>query len=112
MRAFKAVQSLFGAVQQAGLEKVLRQSVLGTVTVGAGEVSAAEQMLVHSHGAVVLASAAKQIAQCKVQLGCIGVVLYGLDKCINGLVLLLVEQKVQAFEICLGCLTVVGAHLA
>ena len=86
--------------------------MLGAVTVGTGEVGAAEQVLVHSHGAVVLASAAKQVAQCKVQLGRIWVVLYGLDKCINGLVLLLVEQKVQAFEICLGRLTVVGAHLA
>ena len=46
------------------------------------------------------------------QLGRVGVVLYGLDKGIDGFVLLLVEQKVQAFEVRLGSLAVVGTHLA
>ncbi|MPN55983.1 hypothetical protein SDC9_203667 [bioreactor metagenome] len=65
-----------------------------------------------AHRTVVFAAAAKQIAQCKVQFGGVGVVLYGLDKGIDGLVLLLVEQKVQTLEVRLGSLAVVGTHLA
>ena len=66
----------------------------------------------HPHGAVVLATAAKQIAQGKVQLGRVRVVLHGLNKGINGLVLLLVEQVVQPFEVGLGGALAFQAHLA
>jgi hypothetical protein len=67
--AFQARQGVFGAVQQARLEEVQRQCVLGTLAVfGAQGRRAAEQVLVYAHGAVVFAAAAEQVAQGKVQL--------------------------------------------
>ena len=69
-------------------------------------------MLVHAHRALVFAAAAKQVAQREMQLGGVGVVLHGLDEGIDGLVLLLVEQEVQALEIGLGRLPVFHAELA
>mmetsp|Transcript_70461 Transcript_70461/g.166094 ORF Transcript_70461/g.166094 Transcript_70461/m.166094 type:complete len:322 (-) Transcript_70461:270-1235(-) len=93
------------AVKQPGLEEVLGQLVLGTGTVGLGEITAAQQVLVHAHGALGLATAAEQAAQRKVQFRGVRVVLDRLDEGVNGLVLLFVEQQVQAFEIGLGRLT-------
>ncbi|MNV20237.1 hypothetical protein D3C71_1111280 [compost metagenome] len=106
------MQGFFRAVKQAGLEEVERQRVLGAFAVGAGEVAAREQVLVHAHGAVVFAPAAEQIAEGKVQFRRIGIVLHGLDESVDGLVLLLVEQEVQAFEIGLGRAAVFCTQLA
>jgi hypothetical protein len=66
----------------------------------------------HAHGPVVFAPAAKQVAQGKVQLRGVGVVLHGLDEGIDGLVLLLVEQEVQALEVGLGALRFSSTQLA
>ncbi len=66
----------------------------------------------HAHRALVFAAAAKQVAQRKVQFGGVGVALHGLDERINGLVLLLIEQEIQAFEVGLGRLAVFNAQLA
>ena len=86
--------------------------MLGALAVGTGEVAAREQMLMHPHGAVVFPPAAKQVAQGEVQLGSVGVVLHGLDEGVDGLVLLFVEQEVQALEVGLGRAPVFGAQLA
>jgi hypothetical protein len=59
-------------------------------------------VFVHPHGAVVFAAPAKQVAQREVQLRGIGIVLHRLDEGVDGLVLLLVEQEVQAPEIGFG----------
>ena len=69
-------------------------------------------MLVNTDGSLVFTTTAKQVAQRKVQLGCIGVLLYGLDESVNRLVLLLIEQVVEAFEIGLRRLSIFKAQLA
>jgi hypothetical protein len=79
--------------------------------VGAAQVAARQQVLVHAHGALVLAAAAEQVAQREVQLGGVGVVLHRLDEGVDGLVLLFVEQEVQAAEVGLGRLPVLDAQL-
>ena len=66
----------------------------------------------HAHGTVVFAAAAKQVAERKVQLGGVRVVLNRLDEGVDGLILLLVEQVVQALEVGLGRATVLVAQLA
>ena len=109
--AFQPLQGNFGAVQQAGLEEVEGQCVLGPLAVGAAEVAAREQVLVHAHGALVFTPAAEQVAQGEVQLRGVGVVLHGFDEGVDGLVLLLVEQVVEALEIGLGGLAVLEAQL-
>jgi hypothetical protein len=70
--------------------------MLRAVAVGRAQVAARQQVLVHPHGALVFAAAAEQVAQREVQLGGVGVVLDRLDEGVDGLVLLLVEQEVQA----------------
>ena len=85
---------------------------MGTVAVFVVDVGAGEQMFVYANGTVVVASAAKQVAQCEVQFGGVGVALNGLDEGIDGLVLLLVEQVVQAAKIGFGRLPALHAPLA
>jgi hypothetical protein len=53
-------------------------------------------MLVHPHRAFVLAAAAKQIAQRKVQFRGVGVTLHRFYEGVNRLVLLLIEQMVES----------------
>ena len=86
--------------------------MLGTFPVGRCQVATREQVLVHPHRPVVLATAAKQVAQRKVKFRGVGVVLHGLDEGIDGLVLLLVQQKVQALEVGLGGSAVFCTQLA
>ena len=92
-----------------GLAKVW--TPLRAVTVVCAEIGARQEMLVHANGTFVLPAAAKQVAQCKVQFGCFRIVLDSLNKRINGLILLFIEQKVQALEIRLGRLAVFHAQL-
>ena len=105
-------QSVFGAVEQTSFQKVERQPVLGALSVGAAQVGAGQQVFVHAHGAVVFATAAKQVAQSEMQLRSVGVVLYGFDEGVDGLVLLFVEQVVQALEVGARGLAVGDAQLA
>ena len=69
-------------------------------------------MFMHAHGTVVFAAPPEQVAQGEVQLRRVWVVLHGFDESIDGLVLLLVQQEVQALEVGLGCLPVLQAQLA
>ena len=110
--ALQLAQRFLRAVQQAGLEEVQRQRVLRAVAVGAAQVAAREQVLVHAHGTLVFAAAAKQVAQREVQFRGVGVVLHRLDEGVDGLVLLLVQQEVQAAKVGLGRLPVLDAQLA
>src|SRR5690606_24712628 len=75
------------------------------------EVAARQQVLVHADGALVLAAAAEQIAQREVQVGGVRVMLYRFDEGIDGLVLLFIEQQVQALEVGLGRSAVLAAQL-
>ena len=111
-RAFQARQSLFGAVQQASLEKIQCQGVLRALLVDLAQIAAREQVLVHAHSAVVLAPPTEQIAQGKVQFRRVGIVLHGLNESVNRLVLLLVEQKIEPFEVGFGSAAVLKAQLA
>ena len=103
---------LFCTIEQAGFEEVQRQGMLRTLALFLADVCAREQMFVHAYGAAVFATSAKKIAQRKMQLGGVRVVLYGFNKGINGLVLLLVEQEIQPFEVGLGGAAVFAADLA
>ena len=110
--SFELEQRVFGTVEQAGLEVVQRQRMLGALAIGQAEVATREQMVMHPHGAFVLAAAAKQVAQRKVQFGGVRVVLNRFDEGIDGLVLLLVEQEIQTLEIGFRGLAIFKAQLA
>jgi hypothetical protein len=109
--AFELLQRSLGAVEQPGAQEVLRQRVLRAVAIGAAQVAPAQQVLVHAHGPLVFAAAAEEVAEREVQLLCVGVVLHGLDEGVDGLVLLLVEEEVEAAEVGLGSLEVLDAQL-
>ncbi len=111
-RALERFEGLLRAVEQAGLHEVLRQRVLGAFALAGGQVGALEQVLVHAHGALVLAAAAEQVAEREVQLGGVGVVLHRLDEGVDRLVVLLVEQQVQALVVGLGRLLLLALPLA
>ena len=85
--------------------------MLGTVALGLSQVAARHQVLMHTHSPLVLASPTKQITQGKMQLGRVRVVLHSFDESINRLVLLLIQQKIQALEVRLGCLAIFNAQL-
>ena len=110
-RAFEFVQRVFCAVEQARFEVVKGERMLGPVAVLLDQIAARQQVLVHPHGPFVFATPAKQVAKRKVQLRGVGVVLNGFDEGVDGLVLLLVEQVVQAFEIGLGGLPIFQPQL-
>ncbi|MCY1554473.1 hypothetical protein D9M68_910470 [compost metagenome] len=106
------MQGGFGAIEQARLQKVERQRMLGAIAVLAAEVGAGQEVLVHPHRAVVVAPAAKQIAQREMQFGGVRVALHRFDEGVDGLVLLFIEQVVQSAEIGFGCLPAFHAPLA
>ena len=84
-------EHLLGAIQQAGLEIVLRQLVQrGHALVGA-EVGAIDQVLVHADRALDLAAPAEQAAQREVQLDRLRIDLDHLDERLDGLVGLLID---------------------
>jgi hypothetical protein len=83
--------------------------MLGAMAIAAAQVPARKQMLVYPHGAFVFTAAAKQVAQGEVQFRRVRVVLHRLDECIDGLVLLFIEQKVEPPEIGLWCTAVFEA---
>ena len=80
--------------------------------VGQAQIATGQQVFMHAYRAFIFAAAAKQVPQREVQLGRVRVVLYGFNERINGLVLLLIEQEIQAFEISFGGLLVFNAQLA
>ncbi len=109
---FQLAQRVFRAVQQAGLEEVECQRMLSAHAVGRWQVAAREQVFMDTHGAVVFAAAAEQVAQGEMQLRGVGVALDGLDEGIDRLILFLVEQEVQALEVGLGRAAVFHPELA
>jgi len=86
--------------------------VLCPIAVLAADVGPRKQVFVHAHGAVVVTTAAKQVAQREVQLGRVRVALHGLDEGIDRLVLLLVEQVVETTEVGFGRLAAFHVPLA
>jgi len=111
-RAFEPQQRRLGPIEQARFQKILGQRMACARALVCRQVGTRQQVFVHPHGAVVITAAAKQIAERKMQLGGVGVVLHGLDEGIDGLVVLLVEQVVQAAKVGLGCAPVFQPQLA
>ena len=105
-------QRRLGAVEQAGLQEVLRQRMLGPLQVLLPQVATLQQVLVHAHRALVVAAAAEQVAEREMQLRGLGVVLHRLDEGVDRLVLLLVEQQIESAEIGFRVLLALGAPLA
>ncbi|MCY1560140.1 hypothetical protein D9M68_972440 [compost metagenome] len=85
--------------------------MLGAVAVFVTDVGSREQVFVDSHGAVIVAAAPEQVAQRKVQFCCVRVALHRLDESVDRLVLLFVQQVVQAAEVSLGRLAAFHAPL-
>ena len=69
-------------------------------------------MLVDTDRTFVFATATEQIAQSEMQLRRVWVVLYGFDESVDCLILLLIEQVVQAFEVSAWGLAVFKTQLA
>ena len=111
-RALQRQVGCLGAVEQAGLHEIVGQRVLRALAFDRLQVGAFEQVLVHAHRALEVAAATEQVAQAEVQFGGVRVVLHRLDEGVDGLVLLLVEQQVQALEVGLRRLAAVAPHLA
>ena len=88
-RALQGLEGGFRAVEQTGLEEVQRQRVLRAFAVGLSQIGAAQQVLVHPHGALELTPAAEQTAEREVQVDGVRVLLHGLDEGVDRLVLLL-----------------------
>ena len=85
--------------------------MLRPVAVGAAQVATREQVFVDPYRALILAPAAKQVAEREVQFLRVGVVLHRLDEGIDRLVLLLVEQEVETAKVGLGRLPVLEPQL-
>ena len=111
-RSGERLVGLLGAIEEAGLHVVLRQAVLGLVALGLREIGAAEQVLVDAHRALVLAALSEQVAEREVELGGVRVLLDGFDEGVDRLVVLLVEEQVQALVVDLGRLLALAPVLA
>ena len=92
-------EHLLGAIEQPGLEIVLRQLVQRAHALLGGEVGAIDQILVHADRALDFAAAAEQAAQREVQLDGLRIDLDHLDERFDGLVGLLVDEKVETPEV-------------
>ena len=97
---------------EIGLVTPSQRTAAGYRLYGERDVLRLQQVLVHPHAPLVFAAAAEQVAARKVQLLRVGVVLHRLDERVDGLVLLLIEQEVQATEVGLRRLPVLELQLA
>ncbi len=96
---FQFSKQTFGPVQNSGFKIILSQfedSLLALVVIQIGTIY---QVVVHAQGAIHLATAAEQTTQRKVQFDRMRIDLDHFDKGLNGLILLLIEQKIQTLEI-------------
>ena len=90
------VERFLGAVQQAGLQVIHAQFVLGVHLLLDRQVRTRQQVLVDADRALGLAAAAEQITERKVHLGRFRVQLDDLDEGVDGLVGLFVQQEIQS----------------
>ncbi len=105
-------QGVFRAVEQTGFHKVQGQTVLGPLAIRMAEVGPGQKMLMHSHRPVVFATTPEKVAQRKMKLRSVGVVLDCLDERIDGFILLLVEEVIETLEVGAGSLPVGYTHLS
>ena len=92
-------EKLFGPVQQAGAEVVLGQREQGLVTLLGCQVRTRNNVLVNTDGAIHFTPASKQITQRKVRFDGLVIDTNHLEKVLQGLVRLLIQQEVQALEV-------------
>ena len=87
------------AIQQARLQEILAEFEQRVIALGDRQVGATQEILMHADRAVGLAAPAKQVAERKVQFDGFGIELRDFDEGVDRLVVLLVEQEVQAAEV-------------
>jgi hypothetical protein len=97
--SFKRAIGRLGPVKQTGLHEVLGQRVLSADALALRQVGPVEQVLVDAHRALVFAPAPEQVAEREVKIGRVRVLLDRLDERVDRLVVLLVEQQVQALVV-------------
>ena len=96
---FQFAEQALGAVENARLQIILRKfenRLLAFVIIQVGTV---HQVVVHAQGAIHFAAPPEQAAQREVQFNGLRINLDHLDEGFDGLVLLLVEQKVKPLKI-------------
>src|SRR6266850_1887239 len=99
LRALELSEHLLGAVEQAGLQIVLRQLVQRSELLVRRQIGPIEQVLVHSDRPLHFATTPEQAPQCKMQLDGLRIDFHHLYEGFDRLVRLLVEKKIQALEI-------------
>ncbi|MNS98223.1 hypothetical protein D3C72_1325850 [compost metagenome] len=99
LRVDQAVEGFFGAVQQACFQVIHAQLIGGMALLFQRQVRARQQVLVHANRALRFAAAAEQVAQREVHIGRFRVQLDDFDEGVDGLVMLLIKQEIQALEI-------------
>ena len=98
-RALQLGKQLLGTIEQAGLEIILCQFIERIEFLRIRQIFALDQVLVHANGTFNLAAPPEQRTQRKMQLDGLRLDLDDLDERFNGLVWLLIEQEIEAFEI-------------
>jgi hypothetical protein len=92
-------ERILGAIEQAALQVVLPEFGERLGTRACGKVGTVQQVRVNAHGAVELAAAPEQVAERVVQFDRLGIELDHLDERIDRLVVLVVQEQVQATEV-------------
>ena len=98
-RALELQEQGLGTIQQPGLEIVLGELVQRDDTLIVAQVSAIHEVLMHPDGPLHLATPAEQAAQREVQLDRLRIDFHHFDERFDGLVGLLVDEKVQPLEV-------------
>ena len=99
LRALQFAKQFFGSVKQTGFQVVLREFVECGHFLLWREVGPVEQVLVHADRALHFAAAAEQAAECEMQLDGLRIDLDDFDERLDGLVRLLVQEKIEPLEI-------------
>src|SRR5258706_7315046 len=97
--ALQLGEQLFRPVQQPRLQIVLCKFVQRRHLLLGHQIRPLEQVFVHADGALHFAAAAEQAAECEVQFYSLRIDLYDLDKGLDSLVGLLVEEEIESLEI-------------
>ena len=98
-RAIELREELLGAIEQTGTMKILCQLVRGHRAPVSRQVRPVQQVLVHPDRPIDFALAPKQRTQREVQIDRLGIYLDHFDERFDGLVRLLVQQKIETAEV-------------
>ena len=99
LRVFEFEKQFFGAIEQTGLEVILRELIHGHGLLIFAQIGARHQILVHADGALDFTTAPEQAAQREVQFDGLRIHLDHFDEGFNRLVRLLIQQEVKPLEI-------------